>query len=64
MSTMSQTARTNYLEGTWVHVFCIFALNLYLYLAQYLRVLQDSRCYTTHLTVHKYSPTLKLLTFP
>ena len=36
---------------------------LYLYSAQYLHVLQDSKRYVTHLTVQEHSPTFKLLTF-
>ena len=36
---------------------------VYLYSAQYLHVVQDSKHYMTYIRLHKYSPALKTLTF-
>ena len=44
--------------------FVLFVLYLYLSSAQYLHVLQDTKCYLTYPTAQATAPTLKLLTFP
>ena len=41
----------------------VFCICVFLYSAQYLHILQDSKCYMT-IRLYKYSPTLKVFTFP